>query len=610
MRQRAAMDRDHKLGVRSSPASPPSGAPRGRFEVQGHGIELVEEPELLGAAAFAQEDASIMIHPEAAGRRAWDAFVTVLVLYSALTVPFHLAFDVFPSEELHVLYRLVDIAFLFDVGLNFFTGYFDTGGVLVMDQGMVAKRYYAGWFWVDLAASVPMDLLVPFGPSEVVLRSNTLLRVLKLTKLLSSFRISKLHSSLNRWGQLPPLRFAVLECVQFAIYVFLFAHWFACAFFFVARIDGLQEHYWFNEGKVQNLWEGKLVGNPWKEYVLSLYQALMIMLTIDMNFRPENNRERVMTLCFAAIGAALFLYSMNRIYYAVDTMVKDEREFRDEMDQTSALTRRVGLDAETANKIVAYVEHKHRVRRADPRDTHRMIRGIPSSLQGQLLLQMYRPVTDSALFAECPRNITAAAVKTMRLTPFAPGDALLTAHEPARTAYFILDGHVRRHPSQEQLADRTEPTLLSKGDIVGLEALVRLGGGGNFGVVARSTAFALSFVDTMAFARGDALALLDDVSPETRRKWLGVVDRATTGVATVGGEESKAGQPTAAGRSRANGLLLERLDQEVERREAAEEALAKARSEVAALREQLDAAAAELATERELRQKLAAALQN
>ena len=39
-----------------------------RFEVQGHGIELVEEPELLGAAAFAQEDASIMIHPEAAGR--------------------------------------------------------------------------------------------------------------------------------------------------------------------------------------------------------------------------------------------------------------------------------------------------------------------------------------------------------------------------------------------------------------------------------------------------------------------------------------------------------------------------------------------------------------
>jgi len=42
--------------------------------------------------------------------------------------------------------------------------------------------------------------------------------------------------------------------------------------------------------------------------VLALYHVVMVMLTIDMMYRPENSLERLFTVTFGGIGTGLLVY--------------------------------------------------------------------------------------------------------------------------------------------------------------------------------------------------------------------------------------------------------------------------------------------------------------
>ena len=56
------------------------------------------------------------------------------------------------------------------------------------------------------------------------------------------------------------------------------------------------------------------MSDPYTEYSLSLYHAVMVMFTIDMNFKPESNLERWTTLFFACTGAVVVLFSIHRAH--------------------------------------------------------------------------------------------------------------------------------------------------------------------------------------------------------------------------------------------------------------------------------------------------------
>lgn len=49
----------------------------------------------------------------------------------------------------------VDIIFLFDIYLNFNTGFYKKG-ILIMEPKSILKNYLKGWFWLDFMASFPV----------------------------------------------------------------------------------------------------------------------------------------------------------------------------------------------------------------------------------------------------------------------------------------------------------------------------------------------------------------------------------------------------------------------------------------------------------------------
>ena len=70
-----------------------------------------------------------------------------------------------------ILNTIIDIFFIVDLVLNFFTTYIDPiNGSEVVDHRTIISKYLKRDFWIDLAASIPTDAISgwtgTFGPAE------------------------------------------------------------------------------------------------------------------------------------------------------------------------------------------------------------------------------------------------------------------------------------------------------------------------------------------------------------------------------------------------------------------------------------------------------------
>ena len=87
----------------------------------------------------------------------------VCLMFTCTVVPFRLAFTSFDPVGWVVSYAIVDITFLFDVILTFFTSITvetPTGDVEIFDKGKIACNYIKTWFFFDVLSILPIDYIL------------------------------------------------------------------------------------------------------------------------------------------------------------------------------------------------------------------------------------------------------------------------------------------------------------------------------------------------------------------------------------------------------------------------------------------------------------------
>ena len=84
-----------------------------------------------------------------------------------LMVPFRIAFE--PEIDVSTLGFWLDLAidglFMLDIALNLRTGvpHKENLSHIIFDKGIVMKHYMSSWFFIDLIACMPIDVIVYFG---------------------------------------------------------------------------------------------------------------------------------------------------------------------------------------------------------------------------------------------------------------------------------------------------------------------------------------------------------------------------------------------------------------------------------------------------------------
>ena len=198
-----------------------------------------------------------VINPNNIIRQAWDIVAVMSCLvYSALRVPYVIAFDIDELNQLDIwfiLNRIVDLVFISDIIVIFLTAYQD-GKHYVVAYNLIAWQYIKTWFLIDLCSSVPLDLIFwLFNPdsSGQAARSTKLFRVIKITRTLRILRIFKLQRVMLALEIFLNLNFSMMSIFKFFCGILLSAHLIACGFLFIGAGE---EEGWISEsnaGEVQ-----------------------------------------------------------------------------------------------------------------------------------------------------------------------------------------------------------------------------------------------------------------------------------------------------------------------------------------------------------------------
>lgn len=102
----------------------------------------------------------------------WDWIVLLLVIYTAIEVPYNVSFLLPMYEKAHLLEiinLIVDVMFIIDVAINFRTTYVEgRSAKVVSNPNKITAHYLKTWFVVDILSAIPFELFSLISSEEVI----------------------------------------------------------------------------------------------------------------------------------------------------------------------------------------------------------------------------------------------------------------------------------------------------------------------------------------------------------------------------------------------------------------------------------------------------------
>jgi voltage-gated potassium channel len=232
----------------------------------------------------------------------WDLFILVLIIASCLLIPFQIAFrHVADWRGTEIIY-LIDIFFLIDIVLNFFTSYRHKG-TQITDRKKAAAHYLKTLFVIDLLANFPLDAFLLMFP-DIQFYNISLVLILRIPRL---FRVVRLFVIFRRWEAQSWTNSGYLRIVKFFTAVMLFIHWIACAWYLFAYISNFPPDCWVVIMGIQD-------AAATTRYVRALYWTIVTMTTVGYgDITPHRNIEYVFTMVVMLLGASGYAFIIGKI---------------------------------------------------------------------------------------------------------------------------------------------------------------------------------------------------------------------------------------------------------------------------------------------------------
>lgn len=102
------------------------------------------------------------MQPDSSIRATWDITLFFFIIYQAIVMPVRISFEPPFVEFIFYFEIVVDSMFIFDVVLNFNTGFYNKGK-LEMSRKAIARDYLCPWLFIDLISSCPYTWILAWS---------------------------------------------------------------------------------------------------------------------------------------------------------------------------------------------------------------------------------------------------------------------------------------------------------------------------------------------------------------------------------------------------------------------------------------------------------------
>ncbi|TMW66084.1 hypothetical protein Poli38472_003849 [Pythium oligandrum] len=357
-------------------------------------------------------------------RHWWDLAITLSIAYEVVAMPIKVGFQVDAKGFGYVLDVLVDLIYLAEIVLNFFTSYIDeTTGEEVKNLKQIRKNYLSGFFLLDAVSSIPFSF-VSTAPSQL-----PLLKILKVTRAIKISKtglIKTLSSRVNR-----SMNPSLLRMMELTFIFFISQHFIACTYYFISLN---QDHFttWQPPPETRN-------SSLLQQYIYAIYFAIMVTTANDVS--PTTPTEQVFTSVMLFVGIVINASIIGSAANLLSNLDKAEIARKNQMDSINDYMRFKKVPLVLQEKIRRYYEYALNSRIMDPTET--LFAELPDRLKLSLRLNLHDEfIRKVPLFRVCSNAGVIAIVQCLKQVVAMPHEVIIAQGEIANDFYFIKSGQV------------------------------------------------------------------------------------------------------------------------------------------------------------------------
>ncbi|KAK4490933.1 hypothetical protein RD792_001653 [Penstemon davidsonii] len=365
----------------------------------------------------------------------WQTFLVLLVVYSAWSSPFELAFRKMSTSALLPIDLVVDAFFAIDIVLTFFVAYLDKSTYLLVDDPKkIALRYISHlWFPMDVASTLPFQTIYRILTGKM--SRGDAFGFLNLLRLWRLRRVSEFFSRLEKDTRFS--YFWTRYCKLISVTLFA-VHTAGCFYFWLAT------HY----HSADNTWIGSQVPHfeersVWLGYTYSMYWSIVTLSTTGYgDLHAENTGEKVFSIFYMLFNIGLTAYLIGNMTNLVVHSSIRTFAMRDAIHEILRYASKHRLPEGLKEQMLAHVTLKFKTAELQQEE---VIQDLPKAIRSGIAQQLFRTtVKSSYLFKEVSEDFIVQLVSEMRAEYYPPKVDITIQNEIPTDFYIIVSGAVSK----------------------------------------------------------------------------------------------------------------------------------------------------------------------
>jgi hyperpolarization activated cyclic nucleotide-gated potassium channel 1 len=416
-----------------------------------------------------EETPYYIFHPEGRKRVIWNLFVACLLLYTAIVMPFVLAFyESNDMDEWGIIDIMLDVFFFIDLILNCFTGIYDSEGKLIVDLKVIIWTYAKGWMLWDLAACFPFGLIN--GDQSDSYSSNdynNLIRLLRLPRLYRLFRITRLFKMFKHYKnneiiekiqEFLSMKHSIMRLITTSITILLCVHIFSCFWVYISKIEGNNPDTWisvngFNDKDVMFL------------YITSVYWAITTLCTVGYgDIHPYSNLEKLFSIGWMLFGVYFLSFVIGSLSSMLNSIDTKENILVNKLAIIDEFSKEANLSKTLTSRLRHALRYSTEKTGFSWSDKQNIFNELPKNLRYEVSMAMHKGAAKSLFFFIKRDQVVIASIIPFLQPIFIQGtENIYKTGEYAEEIYFIVKGKVAYTYGKENI----ELWLVNKGEYFG-----------------------------------------------------------------------------------------------------------------------------------------------
>lgn len=364
-----------------------------------------------------------VIMPESRFNAWWEGFILLLTICVGIQAPLVIVFNIESKGVMLFFDIAVSFFFAVDIIINFLTAYEKGQGVvdkeIITDLKAIARKYLKGWFWIDLFATIPFDIIFT---GITILSFGRLGRMLRLFRLARLFRLIRIAQSMQRVNRRNIFNPSILRMVFLVFWIAFGAHFITSGWILLY-------------GNPDNLDMGT-------QYLQALYWTITTLTTIGYgDITPSTNTQIIYVIFIELSGAGMYGFIIGNIANLITNIDIAKTQYSEKMEKISTFMKYRNLPFELQHRIINYYNYLWESRRGY--DETAVLQDLPVSLKTQVAIYINKEIIEKVpIFNGASDAFVREIILNLDPVVFTPGDIIVNQGDIGYDMFFISKGSV------------------------------------------------------------------------------------------------------------------------------------------------------------------------